>query len=72
MRLLNAEQEDLPALLYEFVTLLKARNVAVNWSQLLRDYWGWSHPDRYVQKRWAVSFWRGWESEEEEGDTGNP
>jgi len=71
MRLLNADQEDLPALLYEFVTLLKARNVAVNWSQLLRDYWGWSHPDRYVQKRWAVSFWRGWESEEEE-DTGNP
>jgi len=36
--------------------LAGSRGVGVDWIQLIKDLRGWGHPDRYVQKRWARSY----------------
>ena len=40
------------------MSLAASKNIAVDWSQLLRDLEQWGHPQRFVQRRWARSFWR--------------
>jgi len=57
VNLLRAHIEDLPVLLRHCVSILQAKDVAVNWEQLRRDLLAWNHPDQYVQKNWARSFW---------------
>jgi CRISPR system Cascade subunit CasB len=57
--LLNCHEDELPALLRHAVSLLKSKEVPVNWRQLLYDVQHWSHPDRYVQRDWARDFWGG-------------
>lgn len=57
--LLSAHTEDLPDYLRQTISLLKSKEVPVNWKQLLSDLQWWSHPeygDR-VRKNWATSFW---------------
>ena len=56
--LLNAHREDMPQHLRHLVGLLKAKDVAVDWAQLLHDVRGWDHPRRAVQREWARAFWR--------------
>ncbi|MEW6568787.1 MAG: type I-E CRISPR-associated protein Cse2/CasB [Chloroflexota bacterium] len=58
--LLAAHPEDLPDYLRQAISYLKAKGIAVNWDQLLRDVQWWGHPDRgdQVRKRWATAFWR--------------
>ncbi|MGH8629685.1 MAG: type I-E CRISPR-associated protein Cse2/CasB [Burkholderiales bacterium] len=53
-QLLSAHTNDLPDLLRQAVSLLKAKEQPVNWRELLSDvvYWG----DK-VQQRWARSYW---------------
>lgn len=55
--LLNAHPEDLPYALRQAVSLFRAHEVPVDWSQLYRDLCNWSHPDRFVQRKWARAFW---------------
>lgn len=55
--LLNAHRDDLMAHVRRAVTLLRARDVAVDWGQLLRDILAWDHPERWVQRRWARAYW---------------
>jgi CRISPR system Cascade subunit CasB len=55
--LLAAHPDDLPFYLRQAVSFLKSKEIAVNWNQLLRDLQNWDHPDRFVQKAWAGSFW---------------
>jgi CRISPR system Cascade subunit CasB len=55
--LLNAHADDLPTHLRHMVGLLRGKNIAVNWGQLLRDLRNWDHPDRFVQRQWARAFW---------------
>ena len=55
--LLAAHPEDLPFYLRQTVSFLRSRDVPVDWNQLLTDLRAWSHPDRYVQRRWARSYW---------------
>jgi CRISPR system Cascade subunit CasB len=55
--LLNAHVNDLPDYLRQAVSYLKSREIPVNWEALFYDLQGWSHPDRYIQRRWANSFW---------------
>ena len=57
--LLNCHRDDLPQHLRQIVSLLKARDVPVNWRQLLSDIKHWERDDRRVQKEWAKSFWVG-------------
>jgi len=57
--LLAAHPDDLDFYLRQAVSCLKSkeRPVPVEWSQLLADVLAWGHPERYVQRRWARSFW---------------
>ena len=55
--LLDADPEQLPNRLRQMVSLVKSKEVGVNWSRMLTDLLGWNHPDRYVQIRWARSFY---------------
>jgi CRISPR system Cascade subunit CasB len=55
--LLKAHPDDLAGQLRQAISFLKAKEVPVNWSQLLLDMCAWDHPQRYVQRRWATAFW---------------
>jgi CRISPR system Cascade subunit CasB len=55
--LLGAHQDDLPNYLRQAISYLKSKDQPVNWQQLFRDLRYWSHPDGFVQKQWAKSFW---------------
>lgn len=55
--LLNAHIEDLPDYLRQAISLLKAKDVPINWIRLFNDLRSWNHPERYVQRNWANSFW---------------
>jgi len=57
--LLNAHPDDLPEHLRHAVALADSNEVDVNWAQLLHDLRYWSHPDRFVQRQWANSYWGG-------------
>jgi len=55
--LLAAHPDDLGFYLRQAISFLKSKEVPVNWHQLLFDVMAWGHPDRYVPKDWARSFW---------------
>ena len=57
VNLLRSDWEDLSVLLRQSISLLKSKDVPVNWEQLRKDLLGWNHIDGYVQKNWARSFW---------------
>lgn len=57
--LLNARSEDLPEHLRHAVGLLKSKEIAINWLELLRDVLRWDSESRIVQRKWARAFWRG-------------
>ncbi|MBV6512999.1 MAG: CRISPR-associated protein Cse2 [Ignavibacteriaceae bacterium] len=56
--LLQAREEDLPYHLRNAVSLLASRDISVNYTELFDAIRNWSHPDKFVQKRWAKDFWR--------------
>jgi CRISPR system Cascade subunit CasB len=56
--LLNSDSEDLATHLRHAIGLLSAKDVPVDWAQLLRDLLAWNHPARRVQRAWARAFWR--------------
>lgn len=53
--------------LRQAVKLLASKEIGVNWERLLQDLLQWSHPDKWVQKRWARSYFGTTKSEFEEG-----
>ncbi|MHB1007514.1 MAG: type I-E CRISPR-associated protein Cse2/CasB [Chloroflexota bacterium] len=55
--MLNCHRDDLPAHLAHLVTLLKSKEVPVDWAQLLHDIRQWGREDRAVQRDWAGAFW---------------
>ncbi len=55
--LLSSHTDDLPRYLRQAISLLKSKDIPVNWNQLLRDLQGWGSPERWVQKSWARAFW---------------
>ena len=57
--LLGVDAEDLHLHLRHAVSLLKSKDVPVDWRQLLDDLRRWGHEDRWVQRRWAQAFWGG-------------
>jgi CRISPR system Cascade subunit CasB len=56
--LLNSHQDDLPKHLQHTISLLKSKDIPVNWSQLLHDVQNWHSENHEVQRRWARGFWR--------------
>lgn len=55
--LLDADKAQLPFRLRQVIHLLKTNQVRVNWNQMLGDLLHWDHPDRYIQKKWARSYY---------------
>jgi CRISPR system Cascade subunit CasB len=56
--LLNCHRDDLSHHLRQATSLLRSKDVSVDWRRLLQDVLGWDHDDRYVQRNWARDFWR--------------
>jgi len=61
--LLNCDREDLMTHLRQAVSLLKSKEIPVDWLQLLQDVRHWNNETRFVQKKWARSFWHGADDE---------
>ena len=57
--LLDCAVEELPYHLRQAVSLAKSakRRTPVDYDLLLRHAQHWDHPDRWVQRRWARSYW---------------
>jgi CRISPR system Cascade subunit CasB len=67
--LLDCSAEQLPFRLRQTIRLLESKTltedgkrIGIDWRTLLDDVIGWSHPDRYVQKRWARGYFGGFVS----------
>ena len=56
--LLNCHRDDLPNHLRQAVSLLKAKDVPIDWRRLLKDILSWDHESRFVQQQWAREFWQ--------------
>ena len=56
-------RDTLEPRLRQQVSILKSKDVPVNWHQLIRDVNYWDHPKRFVQRRWASAYWRAQRSE---------
>jgi len=54
--LLDADEAQLPFRLRQAIHFLASNRVRVNWPLLLEDLLYWTHPDRFVQQRWARSY----------------
>lgn len=61
--LLDSAKEDLPARMRQAVSLLKAKEIALDWEQLLSNLRQWDNESRWVQRMWARDFWRAREAE---------
>lgn len=55
--LLNAHADDLSEHLRQMISLLKSKDIPVDWRQLLRDVINWDDDDRFVQRNWSKAFW---------------
>lgn len=58
--LLASHPDDLPGHLRQAISLLRSKEIPVNYHQLLWDVQNWGHPtygDR-VRRSWATAFWR--------------
>ncbi len=55
--LLSCHSDDLPVYLRQMISLLKSKEIDVNWGELLDDIVQWNRPDRRIQKKWARGFW---------------
>jgi CRISPR system Cascade subunit CasB len=55
--LLKTHRDDLPVHLRQTVGLLNAKDIPINWQQLLKDVLNWDHEDQFVQRAWARAFW---------------
>lgn len=63
---LNCHRDDLPEHLRQIVSLLKSRDVPIDWMQLLSDIRYWDRDDWQVQKAWGRGFWIGSRRREED------
>ena len=54
--LLDADEAQLSYRLRQAIHLLQSKNARVNWPQLLEDLLSWTSHSRFVQRRWAQSY----------------
>lgn len=58
LALLDADRDQLPDRLRRAVSLVKAEEWPINWTQVLSDLLNWFAPQRSVQRSWASDFYR--------------
>lgn len=56
--LLNSDNEDVGEHLRQAVHLCKAKNIPVDWAELLHDVRRWDSMHHGTQRKWARTFWR--------------
>lgn len=66
--LLDADATQLPFRLRQAVRYLRSQRIGVEWPCLLQDLLYWTHPNRFVQRAWARSYYGLAEPE----DSGSP
>lgn len=54
--LLDADEQQLRFRLRQLIKLAESNRVSVNWQRLLEDLRWWSHPERRVQRQWAMTY----------------
>ena len=59
---------DLPYRLTQLVKLANSCNVGVDWICLLKDLKRWSHPNRFVQRNWAKSYFTNYEKQDQRNE----
>jgi CRISPR system Cascade subunit CasB len=59
LALLGCRSEDLPDHLRHAVSYLRARDVPVDYRQLMKDLFWWDAGEGKVQRRWGRDFWSG-------------
>ena len=57
VQLLRMRRDTLEPRLRQQISILKSKDIPVNWHQLIRDVGHWDHPEHFVQRNWARSFW---------------
>jgi CRISPR system Cascade subunit CasB len=67
--LLDSDREDLFDRLRHAITLLRSKDITVDWADLLLHVQHWDHPDRWVQVRWSRDFWGAQDHEQSETTT---
>jgi CRISPR system Cascade subunit CasB len=55
--LIDSHLEDLSDRLRSAVSLLRSKEIGINWQSLLIDLLQWDNDTRIVQRRWARDFW---------------
>jgi len=55
--LLASHPDDLGTGLRQAVSFLRSKEIPIAWHALMSDVLAWDHPERYVQRNWARSFW---------------
>ena len=63
--LLDAHPDDLFDRLRYTVSLLKSKEISVDWYKLCHDLKRWNDPERSTQNRWSRSYWKMKEIKEE-------
>ena len=58
VQLLRMRRDTLEPRLRQQISILKSKDIPVNWHQLIADLRHWDHPKRFVQRDWARAFWR--------------
>jgi CRISPR system Cascade subunit CasB len=59
LALLGCKGEDLPDHLRHAVSYLRAREVTIDYRQLMQDLFWWNAGEGDVQRRWGRDFWAG-------------
>lgn len=57
LSLLDADSEQLPHRLRQMIDLMSSQGIAPAWAGLRRDVLRWGTEDRWVQQRWARSYY---------------
>jgi len=63
--LLDSHPDELPEQLRHAVSLLKAKEIPVNWLQLLDDIQYWHREGQFREHNWAKNFWQSHSNNEE-------
>jgi CRISPR system Cascade subunit CasB len=58
MALLDADESQLAYRLRRAIFFLQSNRVRIHWQALLQDLLAWNAPSRYVQRRWAQSYFQ--------------
>lgn len=57
-QLMRHRRATLAIPLRQHVSMLKSKEISVNWHQLMWDLHWWEHEERFIQKRWASAYWK--------------